>query len=169
MLKTRHFPAVVSRETFVDATICRMAEKTEKQKIGRLGEDIAVKYLENKGFLVIEQNYLRKCGEIDIIAEKGGFLHFIEVKSVSELANSRPGRSERSDDLGSDISRVTSNYRAEDNLHPYKLKRLSRTIQLYLYEKRTKIDEKWFFDAIVVEIDIKNKAANVRFLENLIL
>ncbi|KKT37913.1 MAG: hypothetical protein UW27_C0008G0048 [Parcubacteria group bacterium GW2011_GWA1_44_13] len=60
-----------------------MAEPTEKQKIGRLGEDIAVKYLENKGFLVIERNYLKKCGEIDVIAKKAGITHFIEVKSVT--------------------------------------------------------------------------------------
>ena len=60
-----------------------MAETTEKQKIGRLGEDIAIKYLQNKGFLVIGQNYLKKCGEIDIIAKKDRVLHFIEVKTVS--------------------------------------------------------------------------------------
>src|SRR3989344_2519447 len=60
-----------------------MVEPTEKQKIGRLGEDIAVKYLENKGFLVIERNYLKKCGEIDVIAKKAGITHFIEVKSVT--------------------------------------------------------------------------------------
>ena len=143
-----------------------MAEPTEKQKIGRLGEDIAVKYLENKGFLVIERNYLKKCGEIDIIAKKAGITHFIEVKSVtrenlgrnvSELANSRLGRS------------VTDKYRPEDNLHPYKLKRLARVIQLYLFEKHANGEPEWVFDAITVQIDTKTRRASVKFLQNIVL
>ena len=52
-------------------------------KSGKVGECIAVKFLENKGFEIIEQNYRKKYGEIDIIAQKGKILHFIEVKSVS--------------------------------------------------------------------------------------
>ena len=143
-----------------------MAEPTEKQKIGRLGEDIAVKYLENKGFLVIERNYLKKCGEIDIIAKKAGITHFIEVKSVtrenlgrnvSELANSRLGRS------------VTDKYRPEDNLHLYKLKRLARVIQLYLFEKHANGEPEWVFDAITVQIDTKTRRASVKFLQNIVL
>ncbi len=142
-----------------------MGKPTEKQKIGRLGEDIAVKYLENKDFSIIERNYLKKCGEIDIIAKKDGITHFIEVKSVTELANSRLGRSENS----RNVSRETSSYRPEDNLHPYKLKRLARVIQLYLFEKHANGEPEWVFDAVTVEIDIKTRKARVKFLENIVL
>lgn len=138
-----------------------MENPTEKQKIGRLGEDIAVKYLENKGFSIIERNYLKKCGEIDIIAKKAGITHFIEVKSVSRETSHRS-------DLW-DVSRVTDKYRPEDNLHPYKLKRLARTIQLYLFEKHANGEPEWVFDAITVEIDAKGRRAYVKLLENIVL
>lgn len=160
-----------------------MAEPTEKQKIGRLGEDIAIKYLQNKGFLVIGQNYLKKCGEIDIIAQKGKILHFIEVKSVSrenlhrsDLCNKvnvslrprvcAPGVKSADSEFANS---VTDSYRPEDNIHQHKLKRLARTIQVYLLEKYPKGEPEWIFDAITVEIDAKNRRARIRFLDNIVL
>lgn len=134
-----------------------MKAPTEKQKIGRTGEDIAVKYLENKGFSVIERNYLRKCGEIDIIAKKGKILHFIEVKSVS------------CESFSLNVSRVTDEYRPEDNIHPQKLKRLARTIQVYLLSKYQENEPEWAFDAITVRLNIKTRQARVKFMENLVL
>ena len=44
---------------------------SQKQKIGKIGEDIACKYLENKGFTILERNFTVKAGEIDIIANRG--------------------------------------------------------------------------------------------------
>ena len=43
---------------------------------GVVGENIVTKYLENKGFSVIDRNYNKKWGELDIIAQKGGLVHF---------------------------------------------------------------------------------------------
>lgn len=157
-----------------------MAEPTEKQKIGHLGEDIAQKYLENKGFSIIGQNYLKKYGEIDIIAKKGKILHFVEVKTVSEPAgltawpqplrrseNIVPHRSDLSND-GS-VSRETDNYRPEDNLHPFKLRRLARTTQAYLLEFHKNEDPEWVFDAITVSLDMKMRKAVVNFIQNIVL
>ena len=49
---------------------------------GRIGEELAAKYLIANGFLVIERNFKEeRIGEIDIIAAKDGILHFIEVKT----------------------------------------------------------------------------------------
>ncbi len=47
---------------------------------GKKGEDIACRYLENKGYKVIGRNYRKARGEIDIIAKYCHFLVFIEVK-----------------------------------------------------------------------------------------
>jgi len=51
-----------------------------KRKIGDIGEEVVCKYLETKGFRVLERNYLRKWGEIDIVAEKDQLLSFIDQK-----------------------------------------------------------------------------------------
>jgi len=150
----------VSHETSRDDTMISMAEPTERQKIGKLGEDIAARHLKNKGFSVIEQNYRKKCGEIDIIAKKGSITHFIEVKTVTH---------ENTKDFGANVSRVTDKYRPEDNIHPRKLKRLARVIQLYLYEKHSNGSPEWVFDVITVHLDTKNKQARVIFLENIIM
>jgi putative endonuclease len=49
---------------------------------GDVAEQKAVDFLNENGFFVIEQNfYARKMGEIDIIAKKDDIYHFIEVKS----------------------------------------------------------------------------------------
>ena len=51
------------------------------QKIGSFGETAAAKYLEYKGYEIIERNYRLKCGEIDIIAKDEETLVFAEVKT----------------------------------------------------------------------------------------
>lgn len=54
--------------------------KQENFKKGRIGEEIAKKYLLEKGFEIIEQNYSIDMGEIDIIALHNNWLVFVEVK-----------------------------------------------------------------------------------------
>ena len=53
---------------------------SNSQKIGQVGEDIACKFLMKHGFTVLERNYTKKWGEIDIIAQKEDVLYFVEVK-----------------------------------------------------------------------------------------
>ncbi len=133
--------------------------KTEKRRIGDLGEDIACKYLERKGFRVIERNYLRKWGEIDVVAEKAKLLSFIEVKSVS-----LPSGGPVSREIG---SRVT--YRPEENVHPAKMKRLHRAIQTYLLDRKVPEHVSWRVDVICVYLDFSTRRAKVEVIENVIL
>ena len=53
----------------------------ERLYFGKEGERAAVKFLKKKGYRIIEKNYRNKAGEIDIIAEHGQVLVFVEVKS----------------------------------------------------------------------------------------
>lgn len=50
-------------------------------RMGKLGEDLAVAYLQKAGYRILEQNYRCLYGEVDIIALDGDFIVFIEVKS----------------------------------------------------------------------------------------
>ncbi len=120
---------------------------SKTQKIGELGEEIACKYLRSNGFEIVERNYTKKWGEIDIIAKSKDKLYFVEVKSVSR---SFPF-SEESD--------TTNTYRPEENMHPWKTKRLSRTIETYLASKNV-LDE-WQVDLLCVYMDAKEKKAKV--------
>lgn len=52
------------------------------RKLGLYGEDLACKYLQAKGYVILERNFrCRRFGEIDIVASKAGVLSFIEVKT----------------------------------------------------------------------------------------
>lgn len=52
--------------------------------LGVRGEDIAVRYLSEKGYIIHKRNFTSRFGEIDIIAEKDGFICFTEVKTRGE-------------------------------------------------------------------------------------
>lgn len=54
---------------------------SKTQKIGEVGEKIAVKFLVKHGFSIIERNFSTKYGEIDIVARKDKILYLIEVKT----------------------------------------------------------------------------------------
>ena len=133
-------------------------EPTEKQKIGRIGEDCACQYLKKLGCVILDRNYLKKWGELDIVAMKGNMIHFIEVKSVSRNISDN------------DVIRETNDsYRAEDNMHPWKLKRLGRAVQSYLLDKDISDDIEWQFDVATVYIDMNKRLSKVFLLEDVVL
>ena len=58
--------------------------KQTKTALGKLGEDISVKYLEKKGYKILERNYRYGRAEIDIICRFEDEIIFVEVKFRSE-------------------------------------------------------------------------------------
>ncbi|MCQ2454835.1 MAG: YraN family protein [Clostridia bacterium] len=54
--------------------------------LGKKGEDFTAKYLRENGYIVIKQNFSNRYGEIDIIAENGDYIVFVEVKTRSKNA-----------------------------------------------------------------------------------
>lgn len=50
------------------------------KEVGNYGEDVACKFLESKGFKIIDRNWKTKMCEIDIICSKNSVIYFVEVK-----------------------------------------------------------------------------------------
>jgi putative endonuclease len=59
--------------------------KTNRQNLGRTGEDLAVNYLQQKGFRILDRNFRIGKAEIDIIALEQEELIIVEVKSVCTI------------------------------------------------------------------------------------
>lgn len=165
---------------------------THKQKIGQIGENIATKHLKKLGFKILDRNYRKKCGEIDIVAKKGDILHFVEVKSVSrETFSPQKDVSYETSGGKRDVSRVSQSYETretsqiskmfhmkpkivsyetflpEENIHFWKRKRMSNTIKIYLMDKRVSDRTEWQIDSLSVFIDLTINKAKIRFLENI--
>lgn len=130
---------------------------TQKQQIGKLGEDKACEFLVKKGFKIVERNYWQKWGEIDVIARKENDLRFVEVKTVSRPFDFAQGR-EGNDD-----------YEPEDNLHPWKRKRLRRVIETYILSKDLDDEIDWQVDAITIYLNQTGSVLKIEQLEDIVL
>ncbi|MEK7643406.1 MAG: YraN family protein [Patescibacteria group bacterium] len=154
---------------------------SKNRRIGNIAEDTVVRYIERSGFTVLDRNYLRKIGEIDIVAQKDGIIHFIEVKSrtisreidkkdqniVSRIFSRYSFTNKK---LKIEISRENSNYddyRPEDNVHFHKQRNLLRVIEAYLIEKN--IENDWQVDVFSVLLDFLRNTAIIKHIENVML
>jgi putative endonuclease len=143
----------VPRETFY---MKQTDKKGKKNQVGALGEAVAAKYLKKAGFVIVATNYLKKWGEIDIVARGTGVIRFVEVKTVSY---------ETKPELNQAISRGT--WRPEENVHRAKITRLNRAIESWITEHNYTGD--WEIDVIAVRIVPREKYATVKYLPNVVL
>lgn len=142
-------------------------------ELGKLGEKLAAKFLEKKGFVILECNYSRKWGELDIIARKSipkalikkaklNTVHLVEVKSTSRKLSR-----ENKEGACKSVSYETKDeFRPEEMIHSRKRTRLKRAIQTYVLERNV---ENWQFDVIIVYIDENRRIARCKYLEDIIL
>ena len=131
---------------------------SQKRQRGNVGEEFAVKLLWGSGYHVLRRNYLKKCGEIDIIAEKDGVLHFIEIKSsfVSCETSAK-------EDLALSSKQ---NYRPEENVSIFKLAKLHKTIEIFQNEFNCR-DQEFCIDVLVLII-CDNELVGHRWIYNVI-
>lgn len=121
-------------------------------KTGSIGETVAVRFLEKRGYTIITRNYRKPWGEIDIIAEKEGVVRFVEVKALSVPSGA--------------ISREMSEYNPEEQIHPEKLKKIVRTAELYMENMRD--DREFQIDSVGVFLDHANRKARCRLQEQIL-
>ncbi len=114
-----------------------------KHEIGKIGEDLASKYLEAAGYTIIERNFMARQGEIDIIAKDKKELVFIEVKTRT------------SDIYGKPVEAVNTQ----------KQKHLLNTIKYYLYSKHL---ENEFVRIDVIEVYFNNDTYKINHIKQII-
>ena len=108
---------------------------------GRNGEDLAVEFLLKKGYRILHRNFRFERGEIDVVADDGGVLVFVEVKA------------RRSKQFGEPEEAVSLHKRAQ----------LRKTAKGYLF--RYEIDDtECRFDVIAIEYD--RNVTSIRHIEN---
>lgn len=112
---------------------------TRKREIGDFGEEITSNYLEKNGYRILDRNYSKPFGEIDIIAIKGDMISFVEVKT------------RKSDDFA---------YAAEA-VDFYKQERIKRASQAFLMERKL-TDFLISFDISEVYLDTRK----INYIEN---
>jgi putative endonuclease len=139
------------------ATMAHKAKSTpEHIETGQIGEKLAAQYLINQGFDLVARNYRKKWGEIDVRVSKDNKIHFVEVKTVSYGTKQ---------DLHNAVSYGT--WRPEENVHPFKLKKLSRAIESWLMEQ--KYDGYWQIDVVAVRIVPRETLSTIKMIENIIV
>lgn len=108
---------------------------TQKAELGKSGEDLACEYLVDKGYKIIERNFRRPWGELDIIAKsRDKTLIFVEVKTMrSPYGISREAR-QLGNKFGNDFGGVklpNSDIEPEMQMTAAKMKKLKRAASLY--------------------------------------
>lgn len=59
--------------------------KENNKKVGAIGEKIAMQYLQKEGYEILETNFYCRFGEVDIVAQKGNEIIFVEVKTRKQI------------------------------------------------------------------------------------
>lgn len=125
------------------------------QNTGKVGESLAAKFLEQRGFRILDRNYLKAFGEIDVVAEKHGIVHFAEVKTVSH---------ETTKQLEWAVAHET--WRPEEQVHHRKLHQISKAVQAWLNERR--YTGNFQIDVIGIRIVPRETFCSINWIQNVI-
>lgn len=124
-----------------------------RKEIGALGEKVAAEYLRRRGFSIADRNVARKTGELDLIAQEGDTMHFVEVKTV--LAEEFPQEQDAKDAYDPSL-----------NLHETKVRRVARTAEWYVAE--TDWSGEWQVDGCLVWLRRRDGMARVQYLPQIV-
>ncbi|MEK7465593.1 MAG: YraN family protein [Patescibacteria group bacterium] len=106
---------------------------TKRSALGKEGEDFACEYLTKKGYEILERNFRKPWGELDIVARAPDrTLVFVEVKTMRDSG--------------------PEGLKPEDQMSPAKRKKFTRTAMLYAGSHENFMDDKkgWRMDVITL-------------------
>lgn len=120
-----------------------------KNPLGKKGEGIATLYLQNQGYKIIERNFQKRYGEIDIVAidhlaGSGETLAFIEVKTRS------------TNEFGSPLEAIT----------PWKLKALVRSCHFYK-SLHPELPESLRVDVVSIQVSPSGGVEKIELVKNI--
>jgi putative endonuclease len=122
-----------------------MNNKIQNFKKGREGEEIARKFLVEKGFKLVESNYTNKLGELDLIMIYKDILIFVEVKMK----------------VGDRF------WMPEEMINKHKLSQVKRVAEGFLVmEQIAKSYQKYRIDAVCIVVDENKNVERINHYEN---
>ncbi len=143
---------------------------SESRQKGNIGEDLACLFLMKRGFRIIDRNYLKPWGELDIVAEKEEKLYFVEVKSTASFLNKEDANQKECEmkvsreTLSTPVTHET--IRPEENMTEHKIEKLERVIKTYLTDKKFSRETLFQLDLITIKFDPYSKVAIVERFQN---
>jgi len=113
---------------------------------GRWAEQKAGEYLASRGYTIVERNYRKPWGEIDIIAKKKDVLIFVEVK-----ANQHP----------------VAGFEPELRADRRKQEKIIRTARTYILERKLPENQEWQIDVISIMLRRERGIIAVKHFRNI--
>ncbi|MDO8505476.1 MAG: YraN family protein [bacterium] len=118
---------------------------SSRKGVGAWGEEVAARYLENKGYKIVARHFTHRIGEIDIVTAKDSRIIFVEVKTRT---NNRFGA-------------------PEESIGWSKQEKLRRTANVYMLQHKL-YNTPHQIDSLAVMYDKMSKETTIRHLENVV-
>ncbi len=117
-----------------------------RHALGQLGEELAVRYLRQQGYVILERNYRCSYGEVDVVARDRDRLAFVEVRT-------RRGRA-----FGS----------PEESVTPQKQQRLVTVAREYL-QAHDYVDADWGIDVVAIEFASRDVLRRIELFRDVVM
>ena len=116
---------------------------THRIRLGKWGEGVAVRFLQEKGYVLVATNYRCRWGEVDIVAQEGDDLVFVEVRTRRSVLYDIP----------------------EESITAAKARKLVATAQEFL-QAHDQVHAGWRIDLIAIRLDGDRRVQDITHLRH---
>jgi len=125
---------------------------------GSFAEELAEKFLKDRGYKILGRNYRKPWGEVDIIAEKPSFAKASEGKRKESIIIFV--------EVKASDSPAPKGFEPEKRVNADKVKRIKRAAQTYIQQNNLD-DRSWQIDIVAVEFDRDRGVAKITHFKNI--